>query len=415
MKAIVKYSEVKGVVQAPPSKSLMQRAVALSLLSNKTTRITNSGYCIDSLSAIKIAENMGAEITIDNNAIVIKGKLKLKSNIIDCRESGLCMRMFSVIASLFSSPITITGNGSLLERPVNMIETPLKELGVKCTTNNGFLPIIVCGPIKAGTTTVDGSISSQFITGLLITLPLLNGDSEIILNNATSKPYIDLTIQSIKDFGVDIENNNYQSFKIKGNQKYCRKVYNIEGDWSSASFLFVAGAIAGKVNITGLNINSKQADIKILEVLQKAGADVIINKNDIEVKKNKLTQFGFNATECPDLIPPIIALAANCKGKSVIKGATRLIHKESNRAEILKEVFAKLGIKIIIQDDLLIVTGGEIKSSKINPHNDHRIAMAATIAAITSKEPVIINDIECINKSYPDFFNDIQKIGIMIN
>jgi 3-phosphoshikimate 1-carboxyvinyltransferase len=410
MKETISFSDINGEIIASSSKSYMQRAIAISLLSEGITRIKNAVLCNDTFSAVKVAVDLGAEIKTVGNEMIIKGGLKLKNNVLNCGESGLCLRMFSVISSLFDVPVILKGTGSLLKRPVFMIEKPLRDLQVECSTNDGLLPIVVKGPIKPGRTIIDGTISSQFLTGLLITMPLLNDDSEIIADNLKSKPYIDLTLQIIKEFGVNIENENFRHFNIKGNQKYMNPEYEIEGDWSNSAFLLVAGAIGGSVKITGLNLNSKQADLRILEILTMAGADVKTNKDFVEVKKRNLIPFNFDASQCPDLIPPIISLAAHCNGKSVIKGVRRLIYKESNRAEALQKEFSKLGVNIHIFNDSITVLKGELKPSIINPHNDHRIAMAAAVAAIRIKGNTIIENSQCVDKSYPDFFKDLCKI-----
>lgn len=404
---------VFGKIEAPPSKSFMQRAIAIALLAKGKSTIYNPSFCNDALSAISMAKSLGANISIFDKKVIIQGTERVNGGKLFAGESGLGIRLFSAIAALSSEEIVILGEGSLLLRPISMIEEPLKKLGAKIKTNKNYLPIDIKGPIKGGTIKVDGEISSQFLSGLLIALPLVQNDSIIEVKNLQSKPYIDMTLEIINDFGVIIENQNYSKFIIKGGQKYISHNYIIEGDWSSASFHLVAAAIGGNIEISGLNLKSKQADFKILEALKLAGTDIKINKQqtNIQIHKKKLNAFEFNATHCPDLFPPLVVLCAACNGTSTIKGVNRLKHKESDRANVLKQEMAKIGVDITIDDDLMLIKGGQIKSGTINSHNDHRIAMAAAVAAIISTENGInIEGTEAINKSYPEFFEDFKII-----
>lgn len=409
-------STVFGKIKAPSSKSFMQRAIAIALLANGKTTIKNPSFCNDALSAISMAKSLGANIKVFTNEVIIQGTEKIKSCKLSAGESGLGIRMFSAIAALSSEKIILSGEGSLLSRPISMIEGPLRDLSVDLKSNKSYLPIEIKGPIKGGTVKLNGEISSQFLSGLLIALPVAENDSIIEVKNLKSKPYIDMTLEIIKHFGVDIENQNYSKFIVKGGQKYVPGDCIIEGDWSAASFHLVAAAIGGNIEISGLNLKSKQADIKIVEALNLAGADIKIiesteHQSNIQINKNKLNAFKFDATHCPDLFPPLVVLCSACRGTSTIKGVNRLKHKESNRASVLKQEMAKIGVNINITDNLMFIEGGEISSGKINSHNDHRIAMAAAIAGIVSNENgIIVEGIEAINKSYPEFFEDFKNI-----
>jgi 3-phosphoshikimate 1-carboxyvinyltransferase len=292
-----------------------------------------------------------------------------------------------------------------------MVEVPLKQLGVEVTTQNGYLPIQVKGPLKGGDCYVDGSVSSQFLTGLLMALPLATKDSTLFVTDLKSKPYIDMTLALLADFGIRITHDDYQKFSIQGNQKYKAQSYQIEGDWSGAAFLLVAGAIAGQVTVTNLSAYSTQADKAILQALQMAGAYLSIEANQVTVTHKPLSAFVFDATHCPDLFPPLVALAAHCKGTSVITGAKRLLHKESNRALSLSQEFGKMGIKIEVYGDQMQITGGEIQSADVHSHNDHRIAMACATATLFGSATVTIDAAEAINKSYPTFFDDLATIS----
>ncbi|MCK4981092.1 MAG: 3-phosphoshikimate 1-carboxyvinyltransferase [Candidatus Delongbacteria bacterium] len=411
--------KIEGKINAPSSKSYMQRAVVAALLSEGETKILNPSFCDDSLVSIEAAKVLGAEIIEERNYLIIKGGLKktLPSRTINCGEAGLAIRMFTPVASLCTKKIHFTGMKSLTKRPINMIEKPLKDLGVNCKTTNGFIPVEITGPVQGGNVIVDGSLSSQFLTGLLLALPCAENDSIIEVINLKSSPYIDMTLEVISKFGVEIKkyDDEYKKFFIKGNQKYKPSEVTIEGDWSGASFLLVAGAVGGRVEVGYLNSDSNQGDRKIIDVLKLAGADVFCdsNSNSVIVKKNELNPFKFDATDCPDLFPPIVSLAANCIGVSIIKGISRLAHKESDRALVLKKELGKIGVKIVLdrEKDTMTVYGGSVRGGKVFSYNDHRIAMVGAIAGINSKNSIVVQSSECISKSYNKFYDDFKNIG----
>jgi len=415
MERSVEPSRVEGKIKAPSSKSMTQRAIAAAMLAEGQTTIINPSYCDDSLAAMSIAVGLGAKVEPGTNELKITGCGELKETKLNCGESGLAIRMFSPIAALFPAEITMSGGGSLKKRPMLMIEDALGQLGVRCKSTGGFLPLTIHGPVKGGNLEINGSVSSQLLTGLLMALPLASKDSEIKVINLKSKPYIDMTIQILKDFGISIENSNYSQFHIPGNQCYKALEYTVESDWSGAAFLLVAGAINGHLDIEGLNSRSKQSDMAIIDALRKAGAFINIENNKIEVSKSELKGFEFDATESPDLFPPLVALASYCKGESRIKGVSRLEHKESNRAATLQEEFAKLNVSIDIDDDLMLIKGSKVSGGKVFSHDDHRIAMAVSIAALGATGTVSIKDSQCITKSYPEFFDDLRHIGAIVH
>ncbi len=394
------------------SKSYFQRALAISALAHGTSNLHNISWCNDSLSAKQIIENLGVKtIESDENLTVISSKIEFQNNVFNVGESGLGIRMFSPIFALNDKTITLTGEGSLKTRPVNIIVDALEQLSVKIKNNNGLLPLKIKGPIKAGKINIDGSLSSQLLTGLLIVLPLLNNDSEINVSNLKSTPYIDMTLQIMQDFGVEVENINYQKFIIKGKQKYKPINYNIEGDWSGGAFFLVYGAVKNSVVISNLDYASAQADKAIIDALKLAGAKITINNNSVKVEKDKLKSFKFDATACPDLFPPLVCLAAQCNEVSEIKGISRLTHKESNRAKTLQKEFAKIGIEIKLEHDSMYVKGGKLKACEIDSHNDHRIAMAGGLMNLFCDGEIKIINNDAINKSYPNFFNDLKKLN----
>lgn len=414
MKRVIVPSKVSGVVKAPPSKSITQRAIAAALLCEGETTINNPSYCDDALAAMSIATGLGAIVRPLTGELKITGSKGLKEKKLNCGESGLAVRMFAPVASLFSEEITLTGSGSLKNRPVNMIEEALRQFGVTCKSKCGHVPISVHGPLKAGKGVINGSVSSQILTGLLMALPVLPDDSEIEVVDLKSKPYIDMTVRVVKQFGVDIDKVSYNLFRIRGGQKFRPLVFDVESDWSGAAFLLTAGAVGGAVTVKGLSMASSQSDKAIMTALDKAGATINIGDDSIEVAGGNLKSFEFDATDSPDLFPPIAVLASYCRGVSAIRGVTRLIHKESNRCRAIVEEFAKLGIKIEIVDDFMLITGGTVTGGDVMSHDDHRIAMALATMAIGATDKVNIRDSHCVSKSYPAFFDDLRQMGVTV-
>ena len=407
-------STLNGSVKAPASKSMMQRAIAAAMLSKGKCVIYNPSYCDDSLAAINIISSLGAKAKPMPDELIIESGGGLKEKTLNCGESGLAIRMFSPIAALFAEEIRLTGANTLRKRPMNIITEALSELGVKCSSEGGLLPISVKGPLKGGKIKIDGSLSSQLLTGLLMALPLAKNDAEIIVNNLKSRPYIDMTIKLLNDFGITIINDNYSVFSVPANQKYISRNYTVEGDWSGGAFLLVAGAINGKITVSGLQQSSAQSDKNILTALKDAGAKPDITNDAITVEPAELKSFTFDATHSPDLFPPLATLAAYCKGETLIKGVSRLIHKESNRAEAIVNEFSKLGISIDIEGDIMKITGGKPAGGNVESHEDHRMAMAMAVAAVSASGKVCIKDAQSVAKSYPDFFDDIKLLGARI-
>ena len=419
MKKLITNSEIKGVIEAPASKSIAQRAIIAALLARGKTSIKHLTPCDDTLAALNIARQGGCHITHVGNDHEINspgaGNLTLPDEI-SCGESGLLARVMIPIASLDGKDKRITGHGTLLARPVDTVLPPLSQLGVTIQSPHGHLPLTLKGPLKGGKEIqLDGSLSSQFLTGLLMALPLAPEDSSIRVNHLKSKPYIDLTIDLLSSFGIEISREDDTLFTIRGRQAYQPCTYTIEGDWSGASCLLVAGAIAGEITIKGLDIHTRQADVAILKVLEMAGIPVSIQPDSpyhsISVHKSPIRNFNFDATECPDLFPALAALAARAEGTSTIKGVRRLLHKESDRATVLQEEFQKLGIQITTREDLMIVTGGTPSgNATLHSHQDHRVAMALATVALRAKSPLQLEDELSVNKSFPDFWDTLDQL-----
>lgn len=414
MDITISRGALKDRLTPPCSKSYAQRALAVSLLAEGESILRNIEFCNDTLSAIRCIESLGAEVRrIDDTTIAVRGGFAPKSNLLQVGESGLSTRLFTPVASLADMPIVINGSGTLLHRPMTMMIEPLRRLGVEVRDGGGFLPIEVKGPIRGGEIEVDGSLSSQFVTGLLLALPLAKEDTTLRVHGAVSTPYIAMTIDTAKRFGGKILHNDFSEFYIEGGQHYSATDFAIEGDWSAAAMLLVAGAVAGEVTLDNISTLSLQADTAICNALVHAGASVINEENSITVAKRDLQAFEFDATNCPDLFPALVALAAAAEGESVIVGTKRLEHKESNRAETLREEYAKLGIEVdIATENVMRVRGGEIRSATADGCHDHRIAMSLAVSALRSDGAVEIRGAECVEKSYPDFFRDLEHLRI---
>ncbi|MBS0011161.1 MAG: 3-phosphoshikimate 1-carboxyvinyltransferase [Bacteroidales bacterium] len=411
----IEASSVSGKLIAPASKSAMQRAVACALLARGRSEIIRPSFCDDALAAMHMAECLGADIDRLADRVIINGAYQPSCSRISCGESGLGARVFTVLAALGSDWMEIEGSGSLLRRPLHILAETLMQLGVEVTTTNGFLPLKVKGPMKGGLAFVDGSVSSQVLTGLLIALPTLDADSRLMVNKLKSKPYIDLTLNILGHFGVELVNEDYKVFSIPGRQKFIPATYTVEGDWSGAAFLLVLAAIAGEIKVSGISYMSAQPDRFIIDILREAGAEIEITGNYLKVKKSVLRSFEADISDCPDLGPPLAVLASVCRGKSVIHGTERLKVKESNRGEALMSELSKMGVKIANHDTRIEIEGSPlIRGGSLDAHGDHRIAMALAILASVARGRVLISGAESVNKSYPSFFDDLVNIGMKL-
>jgi 3-phosphoshikimate 1-carboxyvinyltransferase len=441
VKVTIHPSIIKGNIQAPASKSSMQRACALALLTKGTTIIPNPGHSNDDMAALEIIRRLGAEVKeVSGQLSVVSGGFPLTTHdlplTINCGESGLSIRMFTPIVALSNQEITINGSGSLLMRPMDFFDEVLPQLGVKVKSNNGKLPLIIQGPLRPANIEVDGSLSSQFLTGLLLAYAASSSNSfpkgegelassvSIKVRNLKSKPYIDLTLDVMKKFGMRMpENRNYEEFIFHSDAglpthhsppdsyRDTTHDYTVEGDWSGGAFLLVAGAIAGSINVSGLDLTSTQADKAIVDALMLANAGMAMEAKGIKMHPVEMDAFTFDATDCPDLFPPLVALAAYCKGETKIKGVSRLTHKESNRALTLQEEFGKMGVRIELSDDLMVIHGGNgTRGAHVHSRHDHRIAMALATAALKASGETIIEEAEAVKKSYPDFYEDLGKL-----
>jgi 3-phosphoshikimate 1-carboxyvinyltransferase len=423
-------SALSGAILAPASKSSMQRACAAALLRKGETVIRHPGYSNDDRAALGVIGDLGALVSAlpDGSMLVKSQGVAPAVPQVNCGESGLGLRMFAPIIALSDKAIRVRGEGSLVKRPMDFFDEVFPLLGIHVVSNSGKLPLEIQGPLQPRDIEIDGSLSSQFLTGLLFAYAATGVPGAVIrVRGLRSKPYIDLTLAVLKHFGWDVEHENYELFRFPPERRAGEREYTVEGDWSGGAFLLVAGAVAGPVTVRGLDEWSTQADKAILQALCDCGAVVEIRETEMLIGPAKggqgaagaaapLKAFSFDATDCPDLFPPLVALAASCQGVTTIRGVSRLAHKESDRGLTLRDEFEKMGVPIDLEGDLMrIHGGGKVRGVKVHSRHDHRIAMACAVAALKADGPVIIEDSEAIDKSYPDFYRDLQSLGAHVN
>lgn len=396
-KVSLKNSILNGSVVIPPSKSAAHRALLCSFLAGGGT-----------VSPIINSKDMQAM----QQAI---SALKNDEKIVDCIESGNTLRFVIPVAAALGKSVTFIGSGRLPERPLETFLELLPKHNIKCTSN-GKLPLSIEGKLTAGKYEIAGNISSQYISGLLFALPLLDGDSEIVLTTKLeSKPYIDLTIKVMRDFGVEVSETENGYF-VKGNQQYLVRDYLVESDWSQAAFFLVGGAIGNEVALKGLDMHSVQGDKAIVELLKKFGADIEIKENEIISRRAELKGIKIDVSDIPDTVPALAVAAAYANGKTEIVGGERLRFKESDRIESVVSNLKRLGADVEETADGMIINGGKgLKGAELLGYNDHRIVMAFSMAALFADGETVITEANSIDKTYPSFFEDYNRLGGQAN
>ena len=397
-----------GAIWLPPSKSYSHRALLAGALAG-SCRIDRLIWSQDTLATLNGIAALGGVFTREETTVAIGERMNggILSKI-DCGESGSTLRFLIPIAAALQSRTTFIGHGRLLERPLGPYE---QALGEQLTFTRGDGTLTVEGRLTAGDFRMPGDVSSQFITGLLYALPLLDGDSTLTLTTPLqSQSYVDLTLDVLSIFGIDIQNEDYCRFTVRGNQTYRPVDYTVEGDFSGAAFFLVAGALGCDVECCGLNEHSKQGDRAILNFLRAAGATVTHGPNGgLVVTADTLHGITADVGDCPDLVPPLGALLAFCEGESRIVNAARLRIKESDRLASVTAELKRLGADVEEHDDHLIFHGVDrLHGGNCHAWNDHRIAMMVAIAALRAGGVVTVDDPSCVSKSYPQFWEDYQ-------
>ncbi|WP_066504052.1 3-phosphoshikimate 1-carboxyvinyltransferase [Abyssisolibacter fermentans] len=417
-------NKLSGDILIPPSKSLSHRAIISAGLSDGESIVSNLIFSDDieaTLNAMKVFGVKDIVISEDNigrYSVRLKcGNKGLKEKVIDCKESGSTLRFLIPLSALQNREIKLIGRGKLVSRPLEDYYRIFDKQGIKYSNNNGQLPLIIDGLLKSDEFDLSGNVSSQFITGLMLALPLLDGDSKInITTELESIGYVDLTLDMLNRSGIIIENKGYKQFIIKGNQNYKPIKYNVEGDFSQAAFWIIAGLIGESITCKGLNIESLQGDKTILDIVKAMGANIQEAEDKIIIKPSKTKGTDIDVSQCPDLAPVLTALAAVSKGTTRILNAERLRIKESDRLKAICTELNKLGGDVTEYEDSLIINGKlNLKGGKVDSWNDHRIAMALAVASIKCTEKVTIANAEAVNKSYPSFWEDFKLLGGNIN
>jgi 3-phosphoshikimate 1-carboxyvinyltransferase len=414
MKEVISSCRLKGTIAVPSSKSDGQRAILAAGLCKGITKLNRIGDSDDEQAMLRNIEQLGATIRVVSlDCTEVHGIQEFpKRTELNAGESGLGMRLITGVCAGQDGEFSITGEGSLLQRPQLFFEEHLTQMGVRIDSNEGFLPITVHGKMIGGKVEIDGSTSSQFLSGMLMSLPLIEEDSTLIVRKLKSIPYVQMTLNTLASFGIKVEHENFERFFIKGNQSYNCDEYVIESDWSSASYWLVASALGHEVSISGLNLGSAQADKALLDMLKMANCSVNIEDDLISIDGSDRTPFVVDATHCPDLFPALVALAAFCDGVSRISGVHRLKNKESDRGVVLQEEFGKLGLKIELEGDIMLIHGGtKLGAANVDSHNDHRIAMCLAIAATKLEGEMTISGSETVSKSYPGFWKDFDGLS----
>lgn len=433
MERLCRPGLVSGHAQAPASKSAMQRALACAALAGGRSILRNPCLCDDTRAAMGVIRALGASvdevISSEGNFVAVGGSIlnnrRPERLSLSCGESGLCMRMFSALCCLWDAETELAAGGSLCRRSMAMVEASLASMGLRCASSGGLPPLTVRGPLRPGTYRLEGSESSQFITGLLLALPMAGGSSTLMVSRAASRGYLALTQRVMEAFGVravmeeracSSEGTTDLLISIEGGQ-YRQADYTVESDYSGAAFLMAAACVTGgTLCISGLDPESSQPDKAMLRALALAGARAEFREGILCVEPGSLRGFSFDATDCPDLFPPLATLAARCEGSSRFRGVHRLRGKESDRANALCSELGKLGLPISVEGDELVVRGlgpkGRLSGGRVLSHGDHRIAMAAAVAALRSSGDVLIEGAECVAKSWPSFFNDLARFTV---
>lgn len=401
----------KGIITPPPSKSLSHRAVICAHLAstNVEQEICNIDLSDDIKATLSAVKALGSSWRMEGNTLYLKGGESEGTAEIDCVESGSTLRFMLPIAALSHKKTVFTGRGRLMERPLAAYEQVFAQSSVLFERIDG--KISVQGPMKSGIFSLPGDVSSQFISGLLFMLPLLQGDSEIrLLSPLESRQYVDMTIDVMAKFGISIGQTDSSCFIIKGGQCYKPCDYTVEADYSQAAFFLAAAALGREVSCAGLNPDSLQGDRAILDILREMGAEIIISGSIVTVKAAKLSAVTIDAREIPDLVPVLSVLCSFCEGESHIINAGRLRFKESDRLSAMTSELKKLGADIEERPESLAIRGKTFLSGgNVDGWGDHRIAMSMAVAAIRCDNPVKLTGADTVRKSYPRFWDDFEK------
>jgi 3-phosphoshikimate 1-carboxyvinyltransferase len=415
MEMTIYPSSLAGEILIPPSKSMSHRAIICAGLAEGISTISNAGVSQDIEATCEAMGSFGVVVGNAASSLRIEGSaaLELKSSRINCRESGSTLRFIIPIAALTGKSVTFYGEGKLVERSLVPYFRIFEKQRIKYETDCGKLPLCINGRLAPGEFQLEGNISSQFVSGLMFALPLLGGDSQItITTELESKAYIDLTMKVLKGFSIYIENHDYRTFIVKGNQKYRATDYHVEGDFSQAAFWLTAGALGSELVCRGLDMGSLQGDKAVVDIIGEMGGRLVIDGDTVRSLTADTKGKVIDASQCPDLVPILAVLGALSEGRTEIVNAQRLRLKESDRLKAISSELGKLGACIMEKPEGLIIDGiKSLRGGRVDSWNDHRIAMALAVAATRCEAPVIISNASCVKKSYPDFWEHYKVLG----
>ncbi|HUR69327.1 MAG TPA: 3-phosphoshikimate 1-carboxyvinyltransferase [Candidatus Thermoplasmatota archaeon] len=404
---------VKGAVSAPPSKSYTHRAYLLGLLAEGTTTVRDGLASEDPRATLQGIEELGALVTRGAPTLIESdGRLRPAKATIDCLNSGTTLRLLTAIASLASGTTTLTGDASLRKRPMRPLAESLRRLGVEVSLTEGKAPITVSGPMNGGRTELPGDISSQFVSALLLAGARTKDGVEVAIQGTLkSRPYVDITIEMMEDFGARVQRRG-EGFVVAGGQSYRARDYRVPGDFSTAAFPLVAAAIAGDVRVDNLPAKTAQGDKAILDHLELFGAKVVRDPRSARVAAAPLRGAQIDLSDTPDAFPALCALAAHAQGETILSGAAHLRFKESDRIHAMVSNLQKMGIDATEREDGAVIRGGIVRRAKgLVTEGDHRILMALAVCALRAEGPIELDDHECFSVSYPGFLDDMRKLG----
>lgn len=415
MNVILTPTKLKGDVIIPPSKSLSHRAIIAASLAEGVSKISNIIYSEDIIATIEAMKSLGANIEIFDDYLIINGsKPKRVGAVINANESGSTIRFMIPIALTVDSPITFDGRNNLVNRPLDIYTNLFDEFGIRYERGEKYLPMKVYNGLKPGTYKIRGDVSSQFITGLLYALPLLKGDSKLVITTKLeSRGYVDLTMDVLKKFGIIIETSDYTEFNIKGNQEYKPLDYTVEGDYSQVAFWAIANTLGNEVNIKCMNEYSYQGDKKIIDDINAFGGNVYFENGELVSKPAKTHNAVIDFSNSPDLGPIETVLACVSKGHTTFENVERLRIKECDRVKCMIDEMKKLGATLYETENTMEIDGVEALTSsmELDSHNDHRIVMALSIASTICSGKIKIYNAGAIKKSYPHFFKSFEAVG----
>lgn len=405
----------EGTVSPPPSKSHTHRAFFIAGMAEGLSRISGPLMSADTKATLSAVRFMGADVSVHEGDLLIQGgDMHPGLGTVDVLNSGTTMRIFAGIASLFNVPVTITGDESIRKRPMGPLLDALDSMGVSCVSRNGFPPVTITGPNRGGDVRIDGSVSSQFVSSIMLAAPMMEKGACIHVGGSlVSAPYVRITESIIRKFGgnVGITGNLIEI----GNRRYKANDYSVPADFSSAAFPLVAGALGGGVTATGLDLTDAQGDRAIMDILRRAGAKVVSSGSSVTSEKENLEAIDVNMGDTPDLFPIVAVLLSTAKGTSRLHGAPHLRFKESDRIESTVRMINSLGGDATGTEDGCIIRGvGRLKGGNIDHLDDHRIMMAAAVASLVCDGPVSMKDTGCHAVSYPGFVEQMATIGIKV-